>query len=222
MRLVPASSPITVQSTTRAPLASRLFAVLTALFAVFLVAALTAAPASAHNTLQATDPKDGETLAQAPEAITLTFDDKVIDMGSLIVVTGPDGTEVADGAPVIDSNIVTQPLSNSLPAGEYEVQWRVTSADGHPIDGEFTFTTEAAAGAEEPAEPTEEPSASQEPTSDAEPTQDATSSAPSPSEASDDESDGFGVGAVILVVVVVAGAAAAVVVIVNKRRQNKG
>ena len=51
---------------------------------------------------------------------------------------------------------VTQPLAGGLPAGAYTVEWRVTSADGHPLSGTFGFTvaqgaaTQPAAGAAGP------------------------------------------------------------------------
>src|SRR5699024_10824890 len=55
---------------------------------------------------------------------------------------------------------VSHPLADDLPAGEYSVDWRVVSADGHPISGEFTFTvTEQAAVGDSP-ESTDSPDAS--------------------------------------------------------------
>src|SRR5699024_7795916 len=106
---------------TRSGLLSRTLAVLTALFAVLLITSLTIAPASAHNSLQFTDPADGATLDEAPSEVSLTFDDKVIELGSLISVLSPDGSDVAAGDVVIENNVVTQPLVDTLPAGEYTV-----------------------------------------------------------------------------------------------------
>ena len=48
---------------------------------------------------------------------------------------------------ILCDGVVNQP---SAPAGAYTVEWRVTSADGHPISGSFSFTAEAA-GAESSA-----------------------------------------------------------------------
>ena len=39
-------------------------------------------------------------------------------------------------------NTVAQSIGPDAPAGTYTVQWRVTSADGHPISGTFGFTAE--------------------------------------------------------------------------------
>jgi copper resistance protein C len=83
-------------------------------------------------------------------------------------VTGPGGN-IVDGAPKVVDNQLRQALQPGSEAGAYTVLWRVTSADGHPISGRFTFT--ATAGSAAPA-----PAASGEATA---PTSEATSEAPS-------------------------------------------
>jgi hypothetical protein len=40
----------------------------------------------------------------------------------------------------VDGATVVQPLTADLPAGGYTVDWRVTSADGHPLSDRFAFT----------------------------------------------------------------------------------
>jgi hypothetical protein len=35
---------------------------------------------------------------------------------------------------------VSEHLQPGSPAGQYTVAWRVTSADGHPVSGRFSFT----------------------------------------------------------------------------------
>ena len=122
---------------------------------VLLVAVLAAPPAAAHNSLRATDPADGSTVATAPAQVTLTFDQAALELGTQVVVTGPDGAVVSDGPVQLVDVSVVQPLVATLPAGAYTVDWRVTSADGHPLTGSLSFTATGAAGAEEPAAPTE-------------------------------------------------------------------
>lgn len=140
--------------------------------ALLLAAGVTLAPsAAAHNPPPSPDPADGATVATAPAEVVLTFTDVVLDVGAAIAVTGPDGTDLSDGPPVVDDTVVTQPLRPERPAGDYQIDWRVTSADGHPVDGTFTFTaTDAVGVAEEPSAPaTPAPSK-------------ATTTAPAPSE----------------------------------------
>jgi len=99
-----------------------------------------AASAQAHDVLRSTDPADGSTVAVAPDHVTLTFDQPAQKLGTEIVVTAADGTRVSVGQPSLTDTDVTQLLADTRPAGRYTVEWRVTSADGHPVSGTFTFT----------------------------------------------------------------------------------
>ncbi len=103
---------------------------------------LTAGPAAAHNSLVSSAPSDRATVPRTPDRIILTFDEPAIAMGTQLVVTGPGGP-VQQGPPVLVDNTVSQPLRPGSPAGSYTVDWRVTSADGHPISGSYAFTAEA-------------------------------------------------------------------------------
>jgi copper resistance protein C len=104
-----------------------------------------AGPAAAHNVLLATDPEEGATLPAPPELITLTFDDEVLTVGTVLEVTSPDGL-VELPAPQVADSTVTQQLPGRLPSGDYSVAWRVTSADGHPLEGTLTFGVVATPG----------------------------------------------------------------------------
>ncbi len=138
-----------------------------------LLVALGASPAAAHNTLRSTDPADGSTITTAPAQVTLTFDQPALALGTEIVVTGPEGV-VSEGDPQLVDSSVAQPLTAALPAGGYTVEWRVTSADGHPLSGTFGFTTTEAVG----VEPTPEPTAEATPDPTPEATEDADATAP--------------------------------------------
>ena len=102
----------------------------------------------AHNALLGTTPSDGAQVTVAPARVVLTFNEPAINTGTKVLVTGPDGP-VTEGDPRLIDNTVQQDLKPGLPAGEYVVEWRVTSADGHPINGSFSFeaTTGSATGA---------------------------------------------------------------------------
>lgn len=117
--------------------------------AVTLVVA--ADPAAAHDVLLSTVPASGATVDRVPAAVVLTFDNPAIAMGTQLVVTGPSG-QVQQGAARLVDNTVSQDLQGGAPAGTYTVQWRVTSIDGHPVGGTFTFTARSAGeGAPAPA-----------------------------------------------------------------------
>lgn len=129
-----------------AALIARLLLVLLGSVASLVVAA---GPASAHDVISGTIPVDGSTVARVPSAVVLTFDEPAIAMGTRIVVRGPAG-EVQQGDPVLVDTTVTQRVQGGAPAGAYTVEWRVTSADGHPVSGTFAFTARAA-GTGQPA-----------------------------------------------------------------------
>ena len=103
-----------------------------------------AGAAQAHNTLVSTDPAEGATVAAAPARVTLTFNEPARSLGTEVVVTAPDGTTVSTGDAVLDGVTVSQDVTGSLPAGAYTVTWRVTSADGHPLEGVLSFTATGA------------------------------------------------------------------------------
>ena len=108
--------------------------------AALLVGAATAA--QAHNTLEGTSQADGSTVRVVPAQVTLTFNEPAVAVGTEIIVTGPGGP-VQSGA-VLVNNTVSENLRPGSPAGRYKVVWRVTSADGHPVTGTFSFTATAA------------------------------------------------------------------------------
>lgn len=128
---------------------TRTAVVLTVLLALLVTLIAAAGPARAHDVLLGSSPEDGSVQASAPEEIVLTFSGEIATIGAQVVVEGPDGT-VADGDPEVEGVTVTQPVSPDAPAGDYSVVWRVTSEDGHPISGDFTYEV---TGDPETAEP---------------------------------------------------------------------
>lgn len=99
-----------------------------------------AAPGSAwaHDVLEKTTPADGTSVQQLPTSVSLTFSDQPLAIGTQIIVKGPTG-DVTSGAPTIEGRVVTQALAATAPAGDYVVTYRVTSDDGHPVGGTFSF-----------------------------------------------------------------------------------
>ncbi|PSK98571.1 hypothetical protein CLV63_105245 [Murinocardiopsis flavida] len=121
--------------------AVRRWAVLLTAFAAASAAALGQAPgALAHNTLISSSPEDGKSVGTAPDEIVLTFNDDVMEGGNGIVVTAPGGTQVQDGEAAIDGPEASVGLESLTEAGEYTVDYRIISADGHPLKDKLTFT----------------------------------------------------------------------------------
>lgn len=109
--------------------------------------------ASAHDTLTDSSPAEGDTLTEAPSEVRLTYSATILELGAAVEVTDADGDSWPTGELVVDGPHVTVPLPEELPNGAYEVTWRVTSSDGHPISGVIPFTVAASATETAPAAP---------------------------------------------------------------------
>lgn len=182
--------------------------------AVALIAAsvlVVAAPASAHDELLSTSPADGATVDALPEQITLTFSAAIeTDLGgNQVQVTDASGAALADGAPVITDNVVTQQLT-PVGAGVVSVAWRVVSEDGHPVSGEFSFTVAGAASSIPTASTGAAPTATQQVTPSPAATPAAAVSPPSP------------VPWIVLGAVLIAAAAGVVYLLISRGRQPPG
>lgn len=185
-----------------------------------LAAVVLAAPAAqAHNVLQSTDPAAGSTVPYVPEMVTLTFNEPVLFVGTQIMVHTADDTMVNIGPPILVDNTVSQAVTGELPAGEYTVLYRVTSADGHPIEDQFTFTA-----AESMTYGATTPAPSPTPTTSAE-VQASESAAPSPSPtapSTPSASEGRVSGAALVGIVAVLVVVGAVVAWLLLRRRPTG
>jgi copper resistance protein C len=118
-----------------------------------------AGPATAHDTLVASDPAAGAHLTTGPQRVTLTFDEPVNRGFNTITVTGPGDTAWVAGEVTTSGNTVSTAVLPLGPAGEYVIGYRIVSADGHPVTGTVRFQlTQAGTGT--PAPPT---TASQQP-----------------------------------------------------------
>ena len=109
------------------------------LVAIALSPAGPAAPAWAHGRLVSMSPADGSTVSVPPTQVVLTFDESIQDIGTAVVVTGPDGSRLDDGPPKIVAGSVTQALHPLGLRGHYAVSCRVVSADGHALTRTLGF-----------------------------------------------------------------------------------
>lgn len=129
------------------------------LFAAFAAVLFLAPPAQAHDELVSSNPADGAVLEAAPSEIELVFSSELMDLGNQVIVADAAGNNLAESEPVLTRETLVQALP-ALDAGDYQVNWRAVSSDGHPITGTFSFTVSAPAGAEESPAPAATESAS--------------------------------------------------------------
>lgn len=111
-----------------------------AIVALVALALLPAATASAHAALQSSTPAANSVLEQSPPDLVLDFDEDIEASLASIELFDGDGESVEVGAPQPgdDASVVTASLPE-LDDGLYAVIWRVTSADGHAVNGAFSF-----------------------------------------------------------------------------------
>lgn len=102
-----------------------------------------ASPASAHNYLVDSSPKEGQSLDEGPKTIELTFNDAVQGGQDVnqVAVLGPDDADGhwEAGKAEVNGPVVTVPVRELGAAGVYTVGYRILSADGHPVSGSLTF-----------------------------------------------------------------------------------
>jgi methionine-rich copper-binding protein CopC len=108
---------------------------------ILALASAVTSSAFAHAKLQTSDPQAGSTLESAPKQVRLKFNEALEPAFSKIQVTGPQNSEVAVGATVIDTSdpaAMAAPLPQ-LPAGEYHIRWTAMTHDGHKMKGDVAF-----------------------------------------------------------------------------------
>lgn len=101
------------------------------------------APASAHASLTAADPPANATLAAGPSRVSATFSEELQPDFAALAVVGPDGRLWSAGEPQVSGTEVSAALRPLGPSGRYTVNYRVTSADGHPVSGSWSFSVTA-------------------------------------------------------------------------------
>lgn len=184
---------------------------LLALVLLPLLWGLHAAPASAHDRLVSTTPTSGSSVT-APSTVQLRFAETVETTGTRIEVKDPRKRVVSSGLRVA-GDVVSVRLAQPTTAGTYQVTWRITSDDGHPVTGRFTFRAAPAAG----ASATATSSATTAPGATASSTGSTSKSTPVPTQQvptnKTNNEPGWIIGAVVLAVLAIAAG-----VVVSRRR----
>jgi copper transport protein len=109
---------------------------------LFLVAST--GMALAHAALVSSDPADGAVLATAPGRLMLTFNEPVSP--TVLSLTGADGKARPLATYHREDTTLVIDAPAGLARGSYALNWRVISADGHPVSGASTFSVGAASG----------------------------------------------------------------------------
>lgn len=104
--------------------------------------------AQAHSDLISSDPAAGASLEKMPESFSLTFNEELISIDgesvNTLTLQGVDGNRYELLAPTVVGAVLSAELGAAeYPAETYLLSYRAVSADGHPITGEITFSTQS-------------------------------------------------------------------------------
>jgi len=119
---------------------------LVAAVVVLAVAALAAAPAPAasvlHLKLDKSTPEADQVVTASPEKIVLDFSEKPeLAVSRVSLKRGSRDIELSEvKRSEDDESILWVGVPSPLADGAYTVDWTTSSADGHPVRGEFAFT----------------------------------------------------------------------------------
>ncbi|MFF2587148.1 copper resistance protein CopC [Peribacillus butanolivorans] len=111
--------------------------------------------ALAHTGLESSSPQNGAIVKEELQEITLTFESK-IEQNSTFEIQNLNGDSIPVKNISITENKMVGSFSNPLENGKYQAKWKIIGADGHPIDGDFSFSVDMPV-TETPAEVQKEP-----------------------------------------------------------------
>lgn len=94
--------------------------------------------ALAHAALVGADPADGAMLAASPGRLSLTFSEPVSPL--VLTLIKPDGSRDVLTSFRLKDQTVEIDAPGKLGQGTHVLNWRVVSADGHPIGGSVLFS----------------------------------------------------------------------------------
>ena len=105
---------------------------------------LPAVPAHAHTRLVDSEPSAGQQVPAPPEEVRLVFSSPVDDRFARVALTAADGP--AQELPVeVDGQVLVAelPADAAGRAGQWRIDFRVVSSDGHPVAGTVPFDVRA-------------------------------------------------------------------------------
>lgn len=100
--------------------------------------------AQAHGELVSSYPKVNESLNQLPAYVELVFDGNLLSLGkakvNVLEVRDASGARLDDGKSITTGAKLKVNLLQLNTTGVVSVTWRITSEDGHPVEGGYSFS----------------------------------------------------------------------------------
>ena len=112
------------------------------LYAALLV--ISPAYAFAHGEMVRADPAANSRVISAPMQVSIEFDGKLQVLGNAtinsITVKDDKGQVISEPVSTVDGMRITSKLTSLDVTGLISVSYRIVSEDGHPVEGEYSFT----------------------------------------------------------------------------------
>lgn len=116
-----------------------------ALIGVIAVVFFGIGPVNAHSSLISATPEKGAVLTKLPSEVSLTFNESLLEIGNenpnKVEVVNSMG-DVLSGAAKVSGPVISVPVQITG-NDEYRVSYRVVSADGHVIEGSYSFNVQS-------------------------------------------------------------------------------
>jgi len=113
------------------------------ILSLLLLTTFNISPAVAHTELLSSDPAAGSLVEIWPSEISLTFNEELITVGdeksNFLVVNNAVGDQISADDEVVNGSQIKVSLDPNTLKGPVLVYYRVVSADGHPVEGEYKF-----------------------------------------------------------------------------------
>lgn len=108
-----------------------------------LIAITIPAPSFAHTEFVSSNPAAGSLVESWPTEISVIFNEDLINVGNeksnFLVVNNAAGDQISSDDEVVIGSEIKVSLDSNTIKGPVLVYYRVVSADGHPVEGEYTF-----------------------------------------------------------------------------------
>lgn len=128
----------------------------------------------AHSHLEDSSPKDGAVLTESLKEITLTFETNLEPTSTFTLA---DANRASIPVPVeIKGDQLVGVLPEDLANGSYSIHWKIIGTDGHPLEGDLSFTVQLPETNSSTAQVSSEDSTKQTLTEEAKPKDTASSS----------------------------------------------
>lgn len=130
-----------------------MFKKISVIFVAFLISLLSTSMAFAHGDITQAIPAADSTVIAMPTEISIVFDGKLQSIANTqvnsITVTDNQGQIISNPQSVVDGTKISNRLLLTDVTGLVLVHYRIVSEDGHPVEGDYSFTV-----GETPRDPT--------------------------------------------------------------------